>query len=262
MRSLLAAVQFLTRIPVPLRDANEREIGRSAFFFPIVGLLLGGILLASYHVLAMAFPVLVARTMVFVILILLSGAFHLDGLSDSVDAFYAGHDREDCLRIMKDPHVGAMGVIAIGSVLVLKVAAGASLAEGSFRAAILSMPVVGHAAMVGALALPYSRPAGLGKAFADHRSAWDLALAVALATGAVFVSLKIAGLGALLAAALSAAGFLAFAWRKIRGVSGDVCGATNEIAETGFLLALTSLAPLSFGALEKVFPESFWRWHP
>jgi adenosylcobinamide-GDP ribazoletransferase len=261
MRTLLVAVQFLTRIPVPVAGASEREIGRSAACFPLVGLLIGGVLLGSYLLVGLVFPLVVARVLAWVVLILLSGAFHLDGLADSVDGLYGGKDRDDALRIMKDPHIGAMGVLAIGVCLLLKAAVGAVLPEPIFRAALVTMPVVGHSAMVAALGLPYARPAGLGKVFADHRATFDTVFATSLATGVAFGLLKYAGLGALLAAALSSATLLAVAWRKIRGVTGDVCGAVNEVAESGFLLGLSALSGVAFSPIERGLPQAFWRWH-
>ncbi len=261
MRSLLVAVQFLTRIPVAVDGATEREIGRSALCFPLVGLLLGGILLGSYVVVGYVFPPLVARILAWVLLILLSGAFHLDGLADTVDGLYGGKDREDALRIMKDPHIGAMGVIAIGVSLLLKAAVGAVLPEPIFRAALVTLPVVGHSAMVAALGFPYARAAGLGKVFADHRKRFDLVLAAVLAITVAFGLLKYVGLGALLVAAASSAILLAVAWRKIRGITGDVCGAVNEFAGIGYLLGLSALAGVSFTTMERGLPQAFWRWH-
>jgi cobalamin 5'-phosphate synthase/cobalamin synthase len=261
MRKLLVAVQFLTRIPVAVDDATEREIGRSALCFPFVGLLLGGILYGSYLGASFIFPTLVARILTWVILILLSGAFHLDGLADTVDGLYGGKDRDDALRIMKDPHIGAMGVIAIGVNLLLKAAVGAVLPEPVFRAALVTLPVVGHSAMVAALGLPYARAAGLGKVFADHRRTTDLVLAALLAITAAFGLLKFAGLGALLGATVCSAILLAIAWRKVRGVTGDICGAANEVAEIGYLLGLSAMAGFSFASIEKVLPQAFWRWH-
>lgn len=261
MRTLLVAVQFLTRIPVAVDNATEREIGRSALCFPLVGLLLGGILLGSYLAAELVFPPLVARVLAWVILILLSGAFHLDGLADAVDGLYGGRDREGALRIMKDPHIGAMGVIAIGLSLLLKATVGAVLPEPVFRAALLTLPLVGHSAMVAALGLPYAKAAGLGKVFADHRRSLDLVVAAVLAIAAAFGTLKFAGLGALLVATAFAAILLTIAWKKLRGVTGDVCGAVNEVAEIGYLLGLSALAGVSFAGLEKGLPQAFWRWH-
>ncbi len=257
MRSLLVAVQFLTCIPVPIQGATAREIGRSATFFPLVGVLIGGVLYGAYLLLGLVFPDLVARLLTLLVLIAVSGSFHLDGLSDAVDGLYGGRTREDALRIMRDPHVGAMGVVAIVAALLLKAALFVSFSEAAFRGAILTMPVVGHAVMVAFLALPYAREEGLGRAFADHRWKGDVPLAGMLAAGVVFAVQQYAGLLALVGTCAAASVLLLLSWRKIGGVTGDVCGAANEVGETAFLLSLLALAPRA-GFL----PEPLWRWSP
>ena len=239
MRSLLAAVQFLTRIPVPGLNPSPREIGRSAFWFPVVGLAVGGITLGAYLLSLRFFPAPIARLLPLLVQVLVSGAFHLDGLADTVDALYGGKDREGVLRIMKDPHLGAMGAITIALTLLLKAAVLLTLPEGAYRGALLTAPVLGHAAMVGALALPYARAEGLGKAFSEHRSALDLPLAVLLSVLLSFGALEIPGLQSLAAAAVAGSVPILMARRRIGGVTGDVCGAANEMAELGYLLALT-----------------------
>jgi adenosylcobinamide-GDP ribazoletransferase len=238
VRSLLAAIRFLTRLPVPAENLTEREIGRSAVLFPVVGLLIGGILLGLYRLFGLLFPAPVARLLVLVSLVAVSGAFHLDGLADTVDGLYGGRDREQALRIMRDPHIGAMGVVAIVAVLLLKTAALVSLSEAFFNKGILVMPVAGRGAMVAALMLPYARDEGLGRVFARHRSRTDPIVAAVLVFGLAIYALGPAGLWAVLGALAAAAGVLGIAWRRIRGVTGDVCGAVSEVAECAFLLAL------------------------
>lgn len=243
MRSLLAAIRFLTRLPVPGGDLTEREIGRSAVFFPVVGMLVGGILLGLYRLFGLCFPVPVARVLVLVSLVAVSGALHLDGLADAVDGLYGGRDRDHALRIMRDPHIGAMGAVAIIAILLLKTAAVISLPEAFFRKGILVMPVAGRGAMVVALMLPYAREKGLGQAFARHRSRIDSVVAAVLVFGAAVYALGPAGLWALVGSLAAAGGVLGIAWRRIRGVTGDVCGAVNEAAECAFLLVLLGVSP-------------------
>lgn len=246
MRSLLAAVRFLTLLPVPAGDLTEQEIGRSAVLFPVVGALLGGILLCLYRLFGLVFPVPVARLLVVVSLVAISGAIHLDGLADAVDGLYGGKDRDQALRIMRDPHIGAMGAVAVVLLLLLKSAAVLSLSEAFFRKGILVMPVVGRGAMVAAFLLPYARDDGLGRAFARHRSRTDPFVAAALVFGAAVYAFGTAGLWVLLGSLAAAGGVLGIAWRRIRGVTGDVCGAVNEVAECAFLLVLlaASSSPL------------------
>lgn len=238
VKSLLAAIRFLTRIPVPAGGLTEREIGRSAAFFPVVGVLLGGFLLGLYRLFGLSFPVPFARILVLASLVAVSGAFHLDGLADAVDGLYGGRDRDDALRIMRDPHIGAMGAIVVVMVLLLKTAAAVSLSEEAFRGGLLVMPVAGRGAMVAALLLPYARAEGLGRAFARHHSRADSIVATIMIFGAAFYVLGPAGLWALLGSLAAAGVVLWITWRRIRGVTGDVCGAVNEVVECVFLMVL------------------------
>lgn len=242
-RSLLAAVRFLTCIPVPSGGVTEREIGRSAVFFPVVGALIGAILLGLYCLFDLVFPAPVARVLVLASLVGISGAIHLDGLADAADGLYGGRDRDHALRIMRDPHVGAMGVVAVLTNLLLKTAAAVSLSEAAFRQGVLVMPVAGRVAMVLALMFPYARDEGLGLVFARHRQRTDSLAAAVLAFGAALYALGPAGFWALLGSLAAAAGVLGIAWSRIRGVTGDVLGAVNETAECAFLLVLLAVSP-------------------
>ena len=243
LRSLLAAVRFLTLLPVPGREITEREIGRSAVLFPVVGVLIGGILLGLYRFFGTVFPVPVARLLVLVSLVAVSGALHLDGLADTVDGLYGGRDREQALRIMRDPHIGAIGAVAIVAILLLKAAAVVSLPETVFGMGILVMPVAGRGAMVAALMLPYARDEGLGRVFARHRLRTDPVVAAVLVFGAAMYALGTAGLWAVLGSLAAGGGVAGIAWLRIRGVTGDVCGAVNEAAECAFLLVLLAASP-------------------
>lgn len=249
MRVFLAAVQFLTTLPVPLRDVTEREIGRSPAYFPLVGLLVGSLAWVLYSALAHVFPGLLARVVTYVALVFMSSAFHLDGLSDTVDGLYGRKPRETALRIMKDPHVGAMGVLALFLAAVLRLATWLSLPEAVFRRAVLASPVAGHAAMVLCLTLPYARTAGLGRVFEVHRSRLDWPAALVLSAALSFVLLGIPGLGGLVAGILTATLLLVRIRRSLGGFTGDVCGAVGELSEIAFLLTLVSTSRLSMETL-------------
>jgi adenosylcobinamide-GDP ribazoletransferase len=238
MRGLRVALQFLTRVPLPGPAPTPRELGRSAVYFPVAGLLLGAASLGVYWGAGFLVPRTLARVLALVSQVLLSGALHLDGLADTVDGLAGGTDREEVLRIMRDPHVGALGVVAIVVVLLLKAAAVVLLPEARVARALLVAPAVGRGAMVVALRLPYAREAGVGRAFADSRLATDAIVALLLVLGLCLLSFRLLGVAALLAALGCGGGLLAIAWRKVGGVTGDVCGAVGELAETGFLVAV------------------------
>ena len=123
MRHFLAAIAFLTRIPVPTTYTfYATDAGKSARWFPWVGALIGVTCLCVYRGLSAFFPASVVAVAIVATETLLTGALHLDGLADMVDGFGGGHSREDVLRIMRDHSIGAFGAVALILVLGLKFA--------------------------------------------------------------------------------------------------------------------------------------------
>src|ERR671922_2859676 len=115
------ALRFLTIVPWPRSEVRRPEdLGASMAFYPVVGALLGSGLLGVYLAGSAAFPDGVLRPALVVLLVILTGGLHLDGLADVCDGFYAGRTKADVLRIMKDPHLGTMAVVGIISVLLMK----------------------------------------------------------------------------------------------------------------------------------------------
>jgi adenosylcobinamide-GDP ribazoletransferase len=205
-----------------------------------VGLLIGAVAAGWAWGLGRILPAWPASVLTVIALIGVSRGLHMDGLSDTADGFLSSRPRERILEIMRDSHVGAMGVTAIVCAVCLKVAALAELSgEVRWRAALL-MPVAGRCALVVSVAaLPYARGTeGLGALFYRGRSRTDAAWAVlflGLVGGAA------AGAAGLAASALSVAFTLLFAvytYRKIGGATGDTLGAACELAEIVPALAL------------------------
>jgi len=163
----LAAVRFLTILPIPgKRGCATSEMAGSALFFPIVGLLIGGVAAGAVFLLAGVFPPWLVAVLVVVLLGAVSGAFHLDGLADTADAFMSSRPKDQMLDIMKDSRIGVMGLAAVIWVFAAKVAALASLEPDLLIRASLLAPLAGRCAMVLALAiLPSARPGGLGEIF-------------------------------------------------------------------------------------------------
>jgi adenosylcobinamide-GDP ribazoletransferase len=112
MRYFMIALTFLTRIPICNRSIYQQEdFQKSIFFFPIIGLLIGGILWGSYYLLDMIFPQQITAALLLFIYVVLTGGLHLDGLIDTVDGLYGGMTKERRLEIMKDTNPGAFGVL-------------------------------------------------------------------------------------------------------------------------------------------------------
>jgi adenosylcobinamide-GDP ribazoletransferase len=238
VNSFFAALQFLTLCPWPKRvERCADEIGRSAIFFPVVGFLLGSILvLANFLLEPFASAILVSVVLV-TLMALLTRGLHLDGLGDTFDGLGAGGDRERMLRIMDDSHTGAFGLIAIVLVLFFKIHAIENLEVERWRA-LLAAPVLGRWAMV---LLGYRSQAakrGLGATLIDHLSAQHFLLATLITV-------------LLLAAILHGVGIAMMAWvtlftmaskiyfqRRLGGVSGDTFGAVGELSETSVLFFL------------------------
>ena len=234
------ALQFLSSLPVrlPCMPAPQ-ELGRSLLFYPLVGLLFGGILW-GLNWLMLGAPLLLHAALLLTVWVLLSGALHLDGLADSADAWLGGFgDRERTLTIMKDPRSGPMAVVTLVLVLLLKFAALLALIEQQHALALIIVPLLGRSALLGLfLTTPYVRAGGLGQALADHlpRSAGKQVLAV---SGLACV--LIAGLSGFFAVVLAV---VLFAWlrrvmlRRLGGTTGDTAGALLELLEVAMLVGL------------------------
>src|SRR3990167_2862560 len=122
MTGFLLALQFLTVMPVKIKEASEKKMAGAMIYFPFVGLLIG-ITLSGINALLLnlTFSPLATNIILVVILAGVTGGMHLDGLSDTADAFLSGKSRDEMLTIMRDPHIGVMGAISIISILLLKV---------------------------------------------------------------------------------------------------------------------------------------------
>lgn len=238
LQPLLIALQFLTRLPVRLSGApDERDIGRSLLYYPLVGLLLGGLLTALAWMPLGGGEGLRAAILL-AAWVAASGGLHLDGLADSADAWVGGlGDRERTLAIMKDPNCGPAGVVALVLVLLLKFAAlQALLVHGAWVALVLA-PLLARSALPALfLTTPYVRPGGLGDVLArclPRRAALFVVLGVLagipLATG-------VNGLWPLLAALASFIGLRALMLQRLGGTTGDTAGALVEIIETAVLV--------------------------
>src|SRR5947209_1094372 len=142
MSGFFTALQFLTRIPVP---RGEYRLEDSVVWLPVVGLLLGGILAGVDWALSLiGMDQLVVSTVVVVLLLVLSGALHADGLMDTCDAVFGHASPERRLEIMRDPRVGAFGVVGLTCVVTLKIAAVYALPASIRLQVLLLAPAIGR----------------------------------------------------------------------------------------------------------------------
>lgn len=243
MKSFLLALQFLTIIPARIKKIAPGEMARAAAYFPAIGLLLGLVLWSVNHLLSLAqFDPVPSNIMLVVLLVILTGGLHLDGLSDTSDAIFSGKGKTDMLAIMRDPHTGVMGVLAIVSILMLKVAFLSSILPNTKGIALVLMCVLARWSIsFSVFAFPYARDDGKAKPFMDgtNRSIFFFATLIALAI--VFIISKTAGLA--IFGMIAAIAYLAnsFIKKKIGGITGDTIGAVNELVETAVLSGVVIL---------------------
>jgi adenosylcobinamide-GDP ribazoletransferase len=241
VKGLVLAARFLTIVPVPgWPDAGSLPPGRAAAWFPVVGLGLGVVVVSVDRLAAAVFPALLAALLTITAWKLLTGGLHLDGLADCLDAL-GGRTPADRLRIMRDSRIGAFGALGLIVFLLLELAALAELAAGARWGALLAAPVVGRAmpALIARLFAP-ARADGHGAAFREALPGWAAPLGLAVATLAAVAALGGPGLAAVGVATLLSLAAAAFLARRLAGVTGDVLGATVELAELGVLLTVSA----------------------
>lgn len=245
MRRISAAVSFLSRVPVSHTSAiGAKDVASGSIFFPLVGAAIGGggVLVAQLSILL---PASLTAILVVAFWAVVTGAMHLDGLSDTADGLGGGRTREDKLRIMRDPLVGSYGVVALILSLALKVTALTTLIGGGVAVPYLILaPTLGRWVTIplGRL-LPYARAdnEGLGTVLTQHVRWRDVVGATA--TVAVITYFVVGPAGFLCWAVVAVLAGLLGGWfkRSIGGVTGDTLGAACELCETAALVVAVGL---------------------
>jgi len=243
MKNFLLAVQFLTIIPVRIRHVNEKALAGSVVYFPLVGLLLGLVLTGANSFLSfLAFEEIFINIILVVLLIAFTGGIHLDGLADTADAFLSRRNKEEKLRIMRDSRTGAMGVLSLISITLLKIAFLSSVDLSLKPIALLLMCILARWAMVMSLFLfPYARQEGKAGTYIKGTDLKVFIFSTLIALGCAVVFWRMHGLLLLLAIATLTYVIGRFVTGKISGITGDTLGATNEIMEAAVLFSICVL---------------------
>ena len=263
LRHYLLAIQFFTRIPVTGRLAtwvgySPEMLRASAAHFPGVGVLVGGLVAVLSAVLLVFLPQtsplspLVTAVLGTIFSVMLTGAFHEDGLADIADGLGGSQNRERALEIMKDSRVGAFGAIAVTLVLLAKVSLLALI--GDFDPAVMVAGIfVAHVASrtfplllirllphVGDVAGSKSKP--LADQITNH-SMLAAFLWLFITIAYVFNAYDAIDLIVivLIPMVITSIAFL-YMWRlfakRLQGFTGDCLGATQQVCEVGFYLGL------------------------
>ncbi len=242
--SFLAALRFLTIIPLPgRREVSPEEVGRSIVYFPVVGVIIGLILVGLNWLLALCLPAALVNVLLVVALVAISGAFHLDGLADTCDGMAGGKTVEERWRVMSDSRVGSFGIVGVACLLLTKYVSLNNVPEDWLIPTLVLVPVISRWAMVYAVfAYPYAKPSGLGKAFKQGNRWWSLVIATVITLGVVVALAQLKGFVIMMAVWVLVVAVAAFLKGRFGGLTGDTYGAINEVAEVLVLILVCLLA--------------------
>ena len=235
MNGLRLAIGFLTVLPAASGSASR--MGAARLYFPLVGLGLGGVLagidLVSRHVL----PPLAVSALLVVALLALTRGLHAEGFLDSCDGLFGGYSREKRLAILRDSHVGAFAVLGGGSLMLLQFSLIAGIPDEARTPLLALFPCLSRFGMLATMeAFLYVRTQGLGAAFENGRSRWQIGGGFATATAAAALLLGVAGLVLLSVVIVTAMATGRWITGLLGGMTGDTYGAVNEIGGVAVLL--------------------------
>lgn len=237
LQSLAIAFGFLTRLPVKNASVDDADLGRSLSWFPIVGVALGLALVGAERLLRGYLSVDLMAVALVVLLAVLTGGLHLDGLADVFDALGGGRgDRQRMLAIMKDSRIGAHGTAALCLLLIAKVVIVMEVLRHESLWQLLAFPVLARWAVIPlVIFFPYARGEGLGKPFNGHGRPVHFGVATCLTASVVaWTGPQAIVPGASALAVVLGIGF----WlkRRLGGLTGDVYGTAIELSEIIFLV--------------------------
>jgi len=249
--SFLAAVRFLTILPISWKtDQDHDHLKSSLYFFPAVGALIGITVGGISMLLVQFLPFTVVSVIVIILLAGFSGCLHIDGLADSCDGLFSARPRTKMLVIMRDSNIGAMGVIGIVSVILLKFSAVNSLEPSMLFITIVLMGIAGRVSMLIMIAvLPYVRGKdGIGTSFL-HENSQNIWKAAVAGLFWLLICLFFFPARTILAAVVSTLIIVfAFSWycrKMIGGFTGDTLGAVCELSEMAVAVSMVSFLSTS-----------------
>jgi adenosylcobinamide-GDP ribazoletransferase len=251
MTSFLLALRFLTIIPVGRTTVvpSPDQITASGKYYPLIGLLIGGMLWGFHYLAGLAFPVSISVGLLLAFWVLLTGALHLDGLADALDGFYAGANAEERLRIMKDIQIGTMGIVGLVLLLGMKYLLLKEILSITGKAYwLIILPLASRwAAILLSCFFPYARSGGgLGQALVSGTGMKEFLMASIFAWGAALVIGGVEGIGLL--AVLMTWGLLGgwYSLKRLQGITGDVIGGVIESGEVWGMLYIVRVLTKNF----------------
>lgn len=239
LRLFFTALSFFTRVPCTRwAGQSESDLNHAVRYFPLVGALVGLVAALVYLLTVRVLPQEVAVIASMAATLWITGAFHEDGLSDTVDGLGGGWTKEQALTIMKDSRVGNYGAVALVMALLTKFEALVHLAPALLPAVLVGGHALSRlAAVLVMYSQSYVRETGKAKPLATRMGAGELVLAGVFGL-APLVLIPLHLLWALLPVALVWLWFSLKLRRRLGGYTGDCLGAMQQLCEIAFYLGV------------------------
>ena len=248
LRLFFTALMFLTRIPAPKWVGYSSDnINKCNRFFPLVGLIVGGIGALTYYIASFLFPIYISVLLSMVSTILLTGAFHEDGFADTCDGFGGGWTTEKILIIMKDSRVGAYGMIGTILILLMKLASIASIPN----ALIIPAIICGHSvsrmfAVTTMFTLPYVREdeSSKSKPVTKNLHVVDLWIAIIIGLASLLLFQNWIIYTTIIPLLITKIWLDKYFKKWIGGYVGDCLGAVQQVTEVVFYLSIIAMSKI------------------
>lgn len=245
MHLFVIALGFFTRIPLPgTTEFSQGRLNQASRYFPLVGWLIGLLCAAIYYLADLYFSKPVAVLLSMAAGVLLTGAFHEDGLADTADGLGGGWTKQQKLAIMKDSRVGTFGAIALWFALALKFYLLLDLSNTAL-ALLIAHPLSRTLATSFIYIMPYVRDSDSSKIKPLAESHQPSDFLISMGTGLlVFILIWPIALSVLAVLIVTGLILRRYLLKQIGGFSGDTLGATQQISELMIYLTMAASSPL------------------
>jgi len=240
LETFLGAIRFFTRLPVPGKLGQDSvALERAIRYFPAIGLLVGTLSGLVFAVTSFFWPKTLAVLAAMAATLLVTGALHEDGWSDTVDGLGGGWTRERVLEIMRDSRVGSYGAVALGMILLVRFFALIEIDMLLVPVALIAGQAVSRLCMAFVMhSLDYARTDGKAKPFSNHFGPSDMLFAGITALLPVLLLPSTRFIPALLLATGATLWLTRLFKRRIGGYTGDCLGAVQQLSEVAFYAGL------------------------
>lgn len=245
MRALMIAFSMYSKIPMPKVEWSEKPMKYAMCFFPLVGLVIGGVMILEYYFLEYLKIGTMLRTSILVVTpLILTGGIHVDGFLDTLDARNSYQEKERKLKILSDPHVGAFAVIGMVIYYILTFGLMSELTEKGVWIAALGYGYTRALSGFGVVTLKCAKTDGLAAVFskgAERKTVRAVMVLYSLLLTAMMMAISPGkGIAVLLLGLLVFAGYRRMAYREFGGITGDLAGYFVTVCEL-FILAAAVL---------------------